>query len=180
MHLGKLFSTLDDAKSNFKIASFYYNEKHYSAAACFYLRCADRCTDKMRYESIIRACDCYDNLGARNYTQEILLKQCISELYKRQEGYFLICKLYEENKDWINCYTFSQLALVNCNNQKSILSEYPGIYAIKIYNAISCYHLGKIDKSFKTLIDVLQNCKVSEYFTLKVKYYLTEIIKNNI
>jgi hypothetical protein len=61
-----------------------------------------------------------------------------------------------------------------------MLSEYPGIYAIKIYNAVSCYHLGKIDKSFKTLIDVLQNYKISEYFTLKVKYYLTEIIKNNI
>ena len=179
MSINKLLSNTDIAKNNFKIALFYDNQNHYSPAACFYLRCADRSKGKLRYESLIKTSICYDNLKSRNYTQEILLKQAICELPYRPEAYFLLCKLYEQNKDWINCYLFSKLALINYKNCKNYIIDYPGIYANKIYCAISAWNLGKTDESFRIFLDILQNYDVSEYFKTKIEYYITKIINNS-
>ena len=137
MHISKLLSNINIAKNNFKIALFYDKQNHYSAAACFYLRCADRSKGKIRYESLIKAAICYNNLKSRNYTQEILLKQAICELPQRPEAYFLICQLYEENKDWINCYIFSELALLNCNKNSLDLNRLEVLLLIVPKNPIS-------------------------------------------
>jgi hypothetical protein len=178
MHISKLLSNINIAKNNFKIALFYDKQNHYSAAACFYLRCADRSKGKIRYESLIKAAICYDNLKSRNYTQEILLKQAICELPQRPEAYFLICQLYEKNKDWINCYIFSELALLNCKEPKYKLINYSGMFHIKIYNAISCWWLGKADKSLELFIDILQTNQLCEFFKTKIEYYLIQLFYN--
>jgi hypothetical protein len=178
MYINKLLSKINIAKNNFKLALFYDEQKHYSAASCFYLRCADRSKGKIRYESLIKASICYNNLKSRNYTQEILLKQAICELPQRPEAYFLICELYDENEDWMNCYIFSELALLNYKEPKHKLINYSGIINIKIFNAISSWRLGKTQKSLELFITILQSNDLSESLKNKIEYYLIQLFYN--
>lgn len=136
----------DDAIANFNFGLFYENKKHYSPASTFYLRSAEKTNSlDLRYEVLIRTFSCYKSLGNRNHTCESLLKQAISLCPKKPEAYFFLCQLYESKSDWLNVYTYANIALNVCEDQSLFLHSvsYPGIYGLLFQKAASAWWVGK-------------------------------------
>lgn len=136
----------NDPIANFNLGLFYENQKHYSPASTFYLRAAEKTNSlDLRYEVLIRTFSCYNSLGNRNHTCESLLKQAISLCPKKPEAYFFLCKLYESKSDWLNTYTYANIALNVCEGPSLFTYpvEYPGTHGLLFEKAAAAWWVGK-------------------------------------
>jgi hypothetical protein len=150
----------NDPMVNFNLGLFYEHQGHYSPASTFYLRAAEK-TDSLdlRYEVLIRTFSCYNSLGNRNHTCESLLKQAICLCPKKPEAYYFLSKLYESKSDWLNMYTYSNIALDVCTENSTFVHpvQYPGLYAFLFQKAASAWWVGKPFESRQILRLLIDN-----------------------
>ena len=150
----------NDPIVNFNLGLFYEHQGHYSPASTFYLRAAEK-TDSLdlRYEVLIRTFSCYNSLGNRNHTCESLLKQAICLCPKKPEAYYFLTKLYESTSDWLNMYTYSNIALDVCAENSTFVHpvQYPGLYTFLFQKAASAWWVGKPFESRQILRLLLDN-----------------------
>lgn len=150
----------NDPIVNFNLGLFYEHHGHYSPASTFYLRAAEK-TDSLdlRYEVLIRTFSCYNSLGNRNHTCESLLKQAICLCPKKPEAYYFLTKLYESKSDWLNMYTYSNIALDVCADNSIFAHpvQYPGSYAFLFQKAASAWWVGKPFESRQILRLLIDN-----------------------
>lgn len=150
----------NDPIVNFNLGLFYEHQGHYSPASTFYLRAAEK-TDSLdlRYEVLIRTFSCYNSLGNRNHTCESLLKQAICLCPKKPEAYYFLTKLYESKSDWLNMYTYSNIALDVCAENSTFVHpvQYPGLYTFLFQKAASAWWVGKPFESRQILRLLVDN-----------------------
>ena len=150
----------NDPIISFNLGLFYEHQGHYSPASTFYLRAAEK-TDSLdlRYEILIRIFSCYNSLGNRNHTCDSLLKQAICLCPKKPEAYYFLTKLYESKSDWLNMYTYSNIALDVCTDNSIFTHpvQYPGSYAFLFQKAASAWWVGKPFESRQILRLLIDN-----------------------
>lgn len=165
---------------NFNLACVYDQNKQYSPASSFYLRCAEKTQNiNLRYECLLRLYMCYKALGGRDTTCEILLKQAISICPNKPEAYFLIAQYYEYKNDWISMYTQACVGSQFSNNQTNFLSkiEFPGSYVFIFQKAISAWRIGKPDESRKLFFFLLEHHidELSDYYRKLLEVNLSQL-----
>jgi hypothetical protein len=145
---------------NFNMGAFYENQKHYSPASAYYLRCAERTKNiDLRYECLLRMYLCYNNLGGRNATCEGLLRQAVSLCPTKPEAYFFLTQHYESKSDWMNVYTYASIALEHCKKLSLFISQidFPSLHCLTFQRAAASWWIGKPKEArtlFRSLVDV--------------------------
>lgn len=162
---------------NFNIARWYEEQGYLSPAISFYIRSADFTTNiNLRYESLIRVACCYKKSGNRNTTFETTIKQAIALDPEKPQAYHILAQHYEDNKDYINSYLFSSLAISKSNNnfQLIINDEYPGYYAPYFVKSCASWQIGKPDESRKGYKYILDN------FLHDLNPFFKKLLQNNL
>jgi hypothetical protein len=161
--MNELYSYINNPNDpiiSFNLGLFYEHQGHYSPASTFYLRAAEK-TDNLdlRYEILIRIFSCYNSLGNRNHTCDSLLKQAICLCPKKPEAYYFLTQLYESKSDWLNMYTYSNIALDVCAENSIFVHpvQYPGLYAFLFQKAASAWWVGKPFESRQILRLLIDN-----------------------
>jgi hypothetical protein len=98
-------------------------------------------------------------LGNRDHTCESLLKQAICLCPKKPEAYYFLSKLYESKSDWLNMYTYSNIALDVCIENSTFVYpvQYPGSYTFLFQKAASAWWVGKPFESRQILRLLIDN-----------------------
>lgn len=167
----------ENALLNFKVARLYHEKNQTAAAISFYLRCAERTTHKeLAYICLLQMSKCFAAQRGRNFTVKFLIKHAITIFPKRPEGYYYLCKFYEDTDDQYECYTTARIALNVCDFELSTLEtlyDYPGKYSLIFLQAKSGWHWDKNDETRK-LLSLLLN----EYHDVMNSEYLTAVRNN--
>jgi hypothetical protein len=96
--------------NNFRVGKQYEELEQLSAACSFYLRSAEFGEDKLLiYESLIRLFLCLVHQGERTYVSKGILLRAISFMPERPEAIFLLCRLYEQCKEWHESYAWARI-----------------------------------------------------------------------
>lgn len=196
-----------DPNYNFNLALTYEQQGHTSSAAGYFLRCAEFSKDDLlSYEALLRMSLCFQRQGGRVFTTKGVLLRAISLIPERPEAYFLLSRLYEQNKDWQESYTMATLGL-SLNDFPPLRTdvEYPGKFGFTFEKAVSGWWIGLIDESLFLMRQLNKNSLVtgiyrqsvqnnlnklsnwkepilydeSDYESLRYKFYGSERIKRN-
>jgi tetratricopeptide (TPR) repeat protein len=165
--------TSDDAI--FNLGLYYESIKQYSAAASFYLKCAELTTyNNFRYECLLRLYLCLDQLKDRDHTCEHILKQAISLCPDYSIAYFFLTQIYERKQDWSSVYLFSCIGLQKKENlHPTSKFDYSYCY-LYFQKAAASWWLGKADESRSTYRHIL-NC----YFDSLTEPYV-KLLESNL
>jgi len=139
-----------DAESNFLLGLSYEDKGHTAAAAGFYVRTAEHSEDDVLcYEALLRMANCFTRQGSRVYMTKGILLRAISLLPKRPEAYFLLSRLYEQNKDWQEAYSFAVMGQQLSEDHPRLRTnvDYPGRYALVFEQAVAGWWIGLYDES---------------------------------
>jgi hypothetical protein len=135
---------------NFMLGQAYEGMGQTASAASFYIRSAEfGDTSLLKYESMIRTALCLTKQGSRTFVSKGIFLRAISICPERPEAYFLISRIYEQNKDWMEAYTW---ATMGCNlfktNEHTVFLElntdveYPGAYGFIFEKAVAAWYIG--------------------------------------
>jgi len=158
----------ENPEHNFNLGVFYDREGHTAPALSYFLRCAERASESdptLAYEALIRGSYCYFKQGTRDGSGRGMLWQAQMFLPYRPEAYFLLARYAQRKEWWQDCYSTSELALINCDFNLPPLRtdvEYPGVHGILFEKGISGWWWGKVEESRSILIDILENYNVSD------------------
>lgn len=140
--------------ANFELAVQYEKLGQTASAASFYLRAAERTIFKSwMYEALIKASQCFEKQGARNFTVKGLLQRAIALQPNRPEAYYFLSRLYErETYDghWNDCYLMASIGCTLSSEKCKLLvemPEYPGDWACTFEKAVSAWWCGLCDES---------------------------------
>jgi tetratricopeptide (TPR) repeat protein len=161
---------------NMTLANSYYDQKQYSSALSFYLRCAELSKWKTEvYESLLMVYKCLNNQGNRQSSEKSTLNNAIALMPDQPHAYFYMSLYYESKNEWHDAYSMSCLALSKLNkyNQR-INSE----ISLKLYQpifqkAVCSWQVGK----FKDARELFQLIKV-RYEDEMNEMYLNLLYKN--
>ena len=160
---------------NFNLALWYENQKHYSPACSFYLRCAEFTkNNSLAYECLLRLYFCYLYLSNRDYTCENLLKSALFFMPDRPEAYFLLSQFYERKGNWMDSYLYASLGISLTDGKPSGLKidvGYGDKYMLTFQKAVAAWWYGKPSESRK-LFQSLSTENLNNY------YY--DMVQNNI
>lgn len=162
--LQKYISYPNDPESNWNVALHYDLIGQTASAVSFYIRTAERTTDKLlQYECLIRASSCFDRQGARNFTVKGLLQHAISIQPNRPEAYYLLSKFYERQTNdghWNYSYMMASIG-ESILKQKHIplrtRVDYPGEYALLFQKAVSAWWCGLTEESLELFTHLYLN-----------------------
>lgn len=141
---------VDNPEKNLRLAKLYESIGQLAGAISFYLRTAERTSDKtLSYYCILKIARCFEIQGGRDNTVRGLYKHAISFLPQRPEGYFFLSKHYENIKEYADSYMIAEIGLnlANFNLEKFQDIEYPGKYGILFEKAVSSWWWGKSQES---------------------------------
>jgi hypothetical protein len=158
----------DNPETNFQLALWYEKENHTAPALSYFLRCAERTTDKdFAYAALIKGHYCYERQGTRDTTAKTLLQHALCLLPRRPEAYFLASRFHEKRQQWQDAYIYAHLGLETADfNQPELKSdvEYPGRYGLLFEKAISGYWWEKVDQSKEILLDLKNNYQMQDNY----------------
>ena len=143
--------------NRFELAETYYYEKQYAIALTFYLKVAEISTDKdLQYYCLIRCANCFEIAGNRKHSVMMLYKHAINLLPNRPEAYYYLSRMYENHSDWIDAYTYAEMAQ-NATPKNDVYTtklNYPSKYGAKFQKAIASWHIGRGEDSRSLLIEL--------------------------
>ena len=152
--------------SNFRLAEWYENNDHLSAAVSYYLRCAEYSSEEdLVYESLIRLSICLEKSGNRiSYVKGVLLR-AISFIPDRPEAYFMLSKIYEGTKEWHESYTMACIGKLFAHNKGIFLIDigYHSEYVFDFQKSVSGWNIGLLDESIKITYDLWKRNDINEY-----------------
>jgi hypothetical protein len=151
------------AEKNFALAEGYSSQKQYASAAGFYLRAAEygyKTHPLITYTSLLKMALCWSYQGDRNKTVYNNLMQAVAYLPNRPEAYFLLARIHERNKEYQQCYTYSEMGLLYAtstyHNPLPAYVDYNGAYCLMFEKAVAGWWLGRKEESkvlFQYLLD---------------------------
>lgn len=166
-----------NADINFIIANAYQENEQYAAAISFYMRAAEyaeHSEKKLIYKSLISAAELFLKLGARITSVKSLVLQASSILPHDPIAYNLLSKVYEIEKNWIECYVACEKGLYNYLLQANEIEFDTKLEEELLFNlATSSYYIGKLDKA-KLLFGYL------DYKKLDYSKWIQEGIKRSL
>lgn len=151
--MSELFNYINDpqnAKYNFELGKWYDDQGHSAGAAGFYIRTAEYASDALlAYEALLRLANCFTGQGNRVYLNKGILLRAISLMPERPEAYFLLSRLYEQNKDWEESYSFAIMGQDKSGNYRKLHTNvgYPGKYALVFQQAVAAWWIGLFSES---------------------------------
>jgi hypothetical protein len=143
-----------NAAYNFDLARAYENDGHIAAAAGFFLRAAVHADDPLfSYEALLRLANCFAKLGGRVYMCKGIFLRAISLMPERPEAYFLLSRLYEQDKEWQECYSFAVMGEKLAEDHPRLRTnvDYPGRYGFTFERAVAARWIGIYDESLHLL-----------------------------
>lgn len=164
---------------NFNLGVWYENEHHTAPALSYFLRCAERATDKnLAYEALIRSSYCYQKQGTRDGSAKSLLEQALCLMPERPEAYFLLSRFAERRQWWQDCYIHADRALNYCDFNLEPLKtnvEYPGKYGLLLEKSVGAWWWGKVDEARELSLEILSNYEVSDVHYKTISDNLTKM-----
>ncbi len=151
--MSELLNYISDPKNdeyNFALGLWYEDQGHTAAAAGFYIRTAEFSFDDLLiYEALLRLANCFTRQGSRTYMCKGILLRAISLMPQRPEAYFLLSRLYENNKDWQEAYSFAIIGQKLGDSHPKLRTnvDYPGKYALVFEQAVAAWWVGLFDES---------------------------------
>ena len=135
----------ENSDINLDLAKYYHSIGQTASAISFYIRTAERTEDKtLMYACLLAASCCFDSQGCRNNSVKGMLQTAVALLPQRPEGYFLLSRFYERDKNYQDSYLISSIGLDVSNFDLESLPlkvDYPGKYGILFERAVSSWHL---------------------------------------
>lgn len=137
--------------NNLNLAKFYHSIGQTASAISYYTRTAERTEDKtLMYACLLAASDCFNSQGCRNNSVKGLLQSAISVQPKRPEGYFLLSRFYENEKNYHDAYLIASIGEDVADfdlDSLPIRVDYPGYHGILFEKAVSSWWCGLCDDS---------------------------------
>jgi GR25 family glycosyltransferase involved in LPS biosynthesis len=158
----------ENPEHNFNLGLWYETQGHTAPALSYFLRCAERGFEldpDLAYEALIRGSSCYFKQGTRDGSGRGMLWQAQMFLPNRPEAYYLLARYAAKNEWWQDCYSTSELCLLNCDFDLSPLRtdvEYPGKYGLLFQKAISGWWWGKVEESKSIFFEMLNIHNLNE------------------
>lgn len=141
----------EDPDINFQLGNYYFSIDQTASAVSYYIRTSERTEDqKLAYTCLLAAANCFDLQGCRSNSVRGMLKNAISMLPSRPEGYFLLSRFYEREKNYQDSYLIASIGEKICDKNCESLEidvGYPGFYGIVFEKAVSAWHCGLCDES---------------------------------
>lgn len=158
--------------SAIRLADCYYEREQYAAALSFYLRVTE-CSknDLLIYESLLKCGLCFEKQGNRTYYAKGMYQHAISVLPMKGEGYFLLSRLYERNKEWQESYTTAEIGLLMSKFEADELQnvEYPGKWGFLFEKSVVSWWMGREKESIELLLDLKENYTMSDEYKTAVE-----------
>ena len=156
----------ENALLNFNLANYYFNIGQTSSSVSYYIRAAERTNDKvLMYTCLLRASICFEKQGCRQKSVKGLIQNAISLDPKRPEGYFLLSRFYEREKNYHDGYLIASIGEeVSSKNLDPLCVDvdYPGFYGIKFEKAVCSWWCGLTDESFQLHYELKMNTKMNQ------------------
>jgi FkbM family methyltransferase len=173
----------EDVDNNFRLAIYYDSLRQTASAVSYYLRTAERASDDLiKYQSLLRAALCFDMQGCRNLTVKGLLQHSLAIMPQRPEGYFLLSRFYEREKNYHDSYLIASLGEKVASKDVESLSlnvDYPGFYGILFEKAVSAWWCGLCDESRKIFKDLQKNYELDDIHKQAVKNNVERLWQTN-
>lgn len=118
-----------------------------ASAISFYLRAAEKTTDKvLSYKCLIKLAQCFERQGNRLHTVKTCYHNAISLLPTRPEAYYFLSKVLEHEKNHFEAYTYACIGLFNIK-ENDIDVGYPGTYGLIFQKAINGWWRGNCNET---------------------------------
>ena len=116
----------ENAELNFDLAYAYHERGQTASAMSYYLRAAERGSDLLAYESLIRAHYCTQKQRERDFTAKGFLKQAQLVCPRRPEAYYLLAKYHVSKNEHSEAYVQLKLAKEFCSFNEAPLKTKVG------------------------------------------------------
>lgn len=153
-YMGLLHSFVEapeDPEANFAMALHYHSIEQTASAVSFYLRTAERASDKLLvYECLVRAASCFHTQGCRSASVEGMLQHAVSIAPDRPEAYFQLSRLYEKKESWHLGYMMASIGMGVAQRSPSPLRtevDYPGFWSLEFERAVCGWWCGLCEES---------------------------------
>jgi len=185
MELNKLLKDyINDTRNpliNFKLG-WEYEKMGQTASACgFYLRATEFGNDiELQYEALLRMALCFEKQGNRWFMIKGLLQRGISLLPKRGEGWFLLARAHERNREWQEGYTAGCVGMEFDFEEGNTITnlEYPGKWAFEFQKAVCGWWIGIFDESLAIFRKLNRNNKVDAIHKQAIQNNLNNLSNN--
>lgn len=165
---------------NFNLGWSYEQQGQTASAAGFYLRSTEFGHDKnLQYEALMRMALCFEKQGNRIFTIKGILLRAISILPKRPEAYFLLCRIYERNKDWQESYTTAIIGYTLATDEPNTITdvEYPNRWVFLFEQAVAGWWIGLHDESIRLFKTLFMEYKLTPLYKTAVMNNLNNLDK---
>jgi FkbM family methyltransferase len=156
--LNEFVKDAENPTNNLNLAKFYHSIGQTASAVSYYIRTAERTQDKtLMYACLLAASDCFNSQGCRNNSVKGLIQSAIAVDPKRPEGYFLLSRFYEKEKNYHDSYLIASIggSVANFNlDALPIKVDYPGYYGLLFEKAVSSWWCGLCDDSREYFIEL--------------------------
>ena len=136
----------DNAKNNFNLGLYYYQQSQWASSLSFFLRTAEIDSNKdVIYESLLFVAKCVSNLGRRKVTELSLWNNALRFYPTRPEAYLFISQYYESIGKFSEAQSFARIGLEFKDNHVPIDSKigYEHYYQLLFQDAVCDWNLGQ-------------------------------------
>lgn len=164
--LNNFIQNPESPENNFYLGTYYDSIGQSASAVSYYLRAAERSQSELiKYQCVLRAGLCFNHQGCRNTTVKGLFQHALAISPTRPEGYFLLSRFYENEKNYHDAYLIASIGekVAEKNPEPLLLNvEYPGFYGILFEKAVSSWWVGLCNESRNLLEDLYENYELDE------------------
>jgi tetratricopeptide (TPR) repeat protein len=157
-YLNEFVRDPENELNNLNLAKYYHSIGQTASAISYYIRTAERTEDKtLMYACLLSASDCFNSQGCRNNSVKGLIQSAVALNPKRPEGYYLLSRFYEREKNYHDSYLISSIGLEVSNfdcESLPLVVDYPGKYGILFERAVSSWWCGLCDDSRKYFLEL--------------------------
>jgi FkbM family methyltransferase len=157
-YLNEFVKDPENELNNLNLAKYYHSINQTASAISYYIRTAERTEDKtLMYACLLSASDCFNLQGCRNNSVKGLLQSAVALDPQRPEGYYLLSRFYEREKNYHDSYLISSIGIevsdFECEPLPLVV-DYPGKYGILFERAVSSWWCGLCDDSRKYFLEL--------------------------
>lgn len=154
-------------QKNFEVALEYDRRNQIASAVSFYLRTVEYGPEKespIVYASLIKMAICFSDQKDRKNAVNNSLMQAIAYWPQRPEAYFYISQFHERERNWQECYAFSEIGL-SLGDFEPLPGKlgYLGRYCLEFQKAASAYWIGRKEESIKLFLELKTRDVSKEY-----------------